>query len=121
MRQTSLLLSATAFVILAASAAEARPAFGASGHRAGSEATASAKAGDSVTLIETVAAFLGFTINAKATPIVGTDAPRSAQPRAEQCEEDKKRADAAKAADRQRTAEAAKPQSRGSEPIYLAF
>lgn len=121
MRQSMLLLTATAFAMIVASAAEARPALGSAGHRVGGEAAASTKAADGASLIEMVAGFLGFSANAKATPIVGSDKPRSAQPRIEQCEEEKKRAETAKAADSQRTAESAKTPQRGSEPIYLAF
>ncbi len=121
MRKSSIAVSASMIAILAVSAAEARPSFGASANRAGGAAAASAKASDSATLIETVAALLGFTINAKATPSAGAEAPRAAAPRAEECEEEKKRAQAAKASDSQRTAEAGKPAQRGRDPVYLAF
>lgn len=116
MRSLTLAVTASAAAILFATAADARPAFGAS--RVGSEA--SAKASEGASIIETVAALIGLSSSAKVTPIAGSESPRSAAPRTEQCEEEKKRAEAAKANETRRTAEAEKRQ-RGGEPVYLAF
>lgn len=116
MRSLTLALTASAAALVFATAADARPSFGA--NRAGGEASATAS--DGATLIEAVAALLGFTVTAKVTPSAGTDAPRSAAPGTEQCEAEKKRAEAAKASETRRTAEAEKRQ-RGAEPVYLAF
>lgn len=118
MRRLTLAAAASLAAMLVATAADARPAFGASSQRLGGET--SAKASDGTTLIESLAAFLGFAVTAKATPVAGTEAPRSAAPRTEQCEEEKKRAEAAKASETRRTAQTEKRQ-RGSEPVYLAF
>jgi hypothetical protein len=118
MRNLSLAAAVSAAAILVASAADARPVIGASSHRLGGEATARTQ--DRTTLIETIATVFGFTLSATATPVVGAETPRSAAPRTEQCEEEKKRADAARATQTRRTAEAEK-RSRGGEPVYLAF
>ena len=116
MRSLKIAFAASAAAMLAVSAADARPAF--SGNRVGGEATTKADADAS--LIETLAALLGFTATVKATTVAGTESPRSAAPRTEQCEEEKKRAEAAKASQSRRTADAEKRQ-RGGEPVYLAF
>jgi hypothetical protein len=116
MRKLSLGVTASAAAILFATAADARPGFGQT--RAGS--AVSSKASESASIIETVAALIGFTTTAKATPIAGSERPRSASPVTEQCEEEKKREEAAKASEARRTAEAEKRQ-RGGEPVYLAF
>jgi hypothetical protein len=118
MRRLTFALAASAAAALFATAADARPGIGGASHRVGGEA--STKAAEGSTLIETVATFFGFSVTAKAAPTVGTDAPRSAAPRTEQCEEEKKRAEAAKASETRRTAQAEKRQ-RGGEPVYLAF
>jgi hypothetical protein len=116
MRKLTFAVTASAAAILLATAADARPGFGAT--RAGSEV--SSKASESASIIESVAALIGFTTTAKATPVAGTERPRSASPETQQCEEEKKRAEAAKASEARRTAEAEKRQ-RGGEPVYLAF
>ena len=116
MRSFKIAFAASAAAMLAVSAADARPTF--SGNRVGGEATS--KANSDASLMDTVAALLGFTATVKATTIAGSESPRSAAPRTEQCEEEKKRAEAAKASETRRTAEAEKRQ-RGGEPVYLAF
>lgn len=116
MRTHSIALSAAAFMALVATSAEARTAFG--GNRAGGSATAEKQA-ETPSIIAAVAAMLDLGVTAKA--VAGTDAPRSTAPRTEQCEEEKKRAAAAKAADARRTAALDKPKARGGEPLYLAF
>ena len=120
MRNLALAFAASAAAMLVVSGADARPAIGGSSKRVGGDASASAKTSDSPTLIETFSALVGFVPAAKATPVAGSNAPRSAAPRIEQCEEDKKREEAAEAAESRRTAQAEKRQ-RGSEPVYLAF
>lgn len=115
MRSLVIALTAAAAMVFA-TAADARPAFGAT--RAGTEA--SAKANDGESLIETISTLLGFTATVKATTVAGSERPRSAAPVTEQCEEEKKRTEAAKAAETRRTADAEKRQ-RGGEPVYLAF
>jgi hypothetical protein len=117
MRTLSLTASAAALAMVFATAADARPTVGAA--RAGSDASSST-GGKAVSLIEAVAALFDFSASAKATPVAGSERPRSASPVTEQCEEEKKRSEAAKAAETRRTAEAEKRQ-RGAEPMYLAF
>lgn len=116
MRTHSIALSAAAIMALVATSAEARTAFG--GNRAGGSA-ASERPAESPSIIAAVAAMLNFGVSAKA--VAGADAPRSTAPRTEQCEEEKKRAAAAKAADTRRTAQLDKPKARGGEQLYLAF
>lgn len=118
MRRLTLAVTASAAAVLLATAADARPSFNA--HRAGGEASARERESDSATLLGTISTLLGFTATVKATPVAGSDRPRSAASANEQCEEEKKRAEAAKAADTRRTAEAEKRQ-RGGDPVYLAF
>lgn len=120
MRAQPLLLSAAAFAVFAGSAAEARPMIGAAGHRAGGAVTAE-RAPERASLFEAIAVLMGFGAVAKATPTVGTDAPRAAASSAQQCEEEKKRAEAAKAEETRRIAESEKARTRGGEPLYLAF
>lgn len=120
MRLQSLFLSVTAIAVVAGSAAEARPMIGAAGHRAGGATTAE-RAQERASLFEAIAVLMGMGAVIKATPTVGTDAPRAASSSAQQCEEEKKRAEAAKAEETRRTAEAEKARTRGSEPLYLAF
>jgi len=120
MRVHSMLLTSAAFALMAASAAEARPSIGPAGHRAGGSA-AGERPQETASLFEAIALLMGIGVSAKASPVVGTDAPRSAAPGAAQCEEEKKRAEAAKAAETRRTAEAERARARGSEPLYLAF
>lgn len=117
MRKHLFALSAAALAVVASSAAEARPAFGAT--RAGG--AASERKAESISIIEAAAALIGLGLSAKASPAVASDAPRSAAPRVEQCEEEKKRQEAAKADETRRTAEAQKERGRGGEPLYLAF
>jgi hypothetical protein len=117
MRTHSIALAAAAFAALAAPAAEARSAF--SGHRVGGSATAE-RSSEGRSIIEALAAFLTIGVSAKAAPIAGGDAPRSATGRIEPCEEEKRRNEA-KAAETRRIAEAEKAKARGGEPLYLAF
>ncbi|MFN0025537.1 MAG: hypothetical protein ACKVS5_16720 [Parvularculaceae bacterium] len=122
MHRPSLIVSAAILALLAASAAEARPNFGSSGHRAGSDTSTARKDASAPTLIETVAALLGFSLTAKVTPVAGADATRATAAKAEECEEEARRAAAEKAAGGQRSAaDASKSRTRGSEPVYLAF
>jgi hypothetical protein len=118
MRIQSFAVTAAMVSVLAVTSAEARTAF--AGNRVGGSVSAE-RSSEGLTLLETMAALLGVGVSAKATPVVGSDAPRSAAPRTEQCEEEKKRAEAAKAAETRRTADAEKPRARGGEPLYLAF
>ncbi len=117
MRTQSIALAAAAFAALAAPSAEARSAF--AGARVGGSAT-SEKSSEGRSIIEALAAFLSVGVSVKATPIAGSDAPRSATGRVEPCEEEKRRNEA-KAAETRRTAEAEKAKARGGEPLYLAF
>ncbi len=122
MLKASLAVSAAVLALITASAAEAGPNFGSTGHRAGGDASTARKAADSPSLIEAVAAMLGFSLTAKVTPVAGADAPRTTAAKAEQCEEEARRAAAEKAAGGQRSAaDASKSRTRGSEPVYLAF
>lgn len=118
MRSLTLALTASAAVAMFVTAADARPSFGAS--RAGGEATATSKADSGATFLETVAALIGFSTTVKATPNASSQPPRSTAPRGEQCDEEKKRAETAKASEPPRTA-AAEKRPRGGEPVYLAF
>ena len=119
MRKFVFVAAASAAAILAATAANARPTFGASrveGARGESASTTS----DGASIIEAVAALIGFKTTAKTTPIAGSEPPRSAAARAEPCDDEKKRAESAKAVEARRTAEAEKRPRRG-DPVYLAF
>lgn len=118
MRTHSIAVSAAAIAALIATSAEARPSL--SGNRAGGSASAE-KPAESPSIIEAVARLLRFGVSAKAAPVTGTDAPRPVNSRAEQCEDERQRLAAAKAAETRRTAAAEKSKVRGGEPLYLAF